>query len=59
MLSDPIDDFNYRERRYEQMMNNRPCCEICGKRIEDDEAYKIPKYGYICIKCMKESIEEL
>lgn len=39
--------------------SNNPCCEICGERIEQDDAVCIPKYGYVCDSCLENSREEL
>ena len=42
------------EWQEEDYLNN-PCCEICGERIEQEDAVYIPNYGYVCDACLEDS----
>lgn len=53
-LRDPLDDFNYRDRKQAEYEARLPRCEEkkCGKRIDEDFYFEIDG-EILCEKCMK------
>lgn len=58
LTGDPAHDAYMRDMEYEQWLQTRPICSVCGERIEDEKAVKI-KGAYICMGCVSDNTEYL
>lgn len=55
----PEHDFELDDSDREEELESHPCCEICGERIDQTDAVRIPNYGFVCDCCLVNSREDL
>lgn len=52
---DPESDFLRHDWEQEEWLESRPLCEVCGERIQDETAFYLDQFGWICEDCIKHS----
>ena len=59
ITDDPLHDFQMQDSENEEILESHPCCEICGERIDQEDAVMIPNYGYVCDGCLESNREDI
>lgn len=58
---DPVGDFLNKDLEDSRWLHSRPVCVECREHIQNDYAYNIPKWGWVCEDCINdfwESVED-
>ena len=50
---DPVADFNRWDGEQERRLEQLPCCEECGERIQQEDAVRLNGKWY-CDECLRE-----